>query len=40
MKVIAPENREHVRRASLLLRLARALNLGRTAQSTSTCSNT
>jgi exopolyphosphatase / guanosine-5'-triphosphate,3'-diphosphate pyrophosphatase len=30
MKVIAPENREHVRRASLLLRLARALNLGRT----------
>ena len=30
MKVLAPENREHVRRASLLLRLARALNLGRT----------
>ncbi|HEX4485768.1 MAG TPA: Ppx/GppA phosphatase family protein [Terriglobales bacterium] len=30
MKVIAPENREHARRASLLLRLARALNLGRT----------
>jgi exopolyphosphatase/guanosine-5'-triphosphate,3'-diphosphate pyrophosphatase len=30
MKIIAPEHREHVRRASLLLRLARALNLGRT----------
>jgi exopolyphosphatase/guanosine-5'-triphosphate,3'-diphosphate pyrophosphatase len=30
MKLITPENREHVRRASLLLRLARALNLGRT----------
>jgi len=29
MKVLAPEKREHVRRASLLLRLARALNLGR-----------
>jgi exopolyphosphatase / guanosine-5'-triphosphate,3'-diphosphate pyrophosphatase len=30
IKVIAPEDRENVRRASLLLRLARALNLGRT----------
>jgi exopolyphosphatase/guanosine-5'-triphosphate,3'-diphosphate pyrophosphatase len=30
LKVLAPENREHVRRASSLLRLARALNLGRT----------
>lgn len=30
MKVLAPEKRDYVRRASLLLRLARALNLGRT----------
>lgn len=30
MKVLAPDSREDVRRASLLLRLARALNLGRT----------
>jgi exopolyphosphatase/guanosine-5'-triphosphate,3'-diphosphate pyrophosphatase len=30
MKLLPPENREPVRRASLLLRLARALNLGRT----------
>jgi exopolyphosphatase/guanosine-5'-triphosphate,3'-diphosphate pyrophosphatase len=29
MKTLAPADREHVRRASLLLRLARALNLGR-----------
>jgi len=29
MKVLPQEDREHVRRASLLLRLARALNLGR-----------
>jgi exopolyphosphatase/guanosine-5'-triphosphate,3'-diphosphate pyrophosphatase len=29
MKVLPPADRDHVRRASLLLRLARALNLGR-----------
>ncbi len=29
IKVLPPEEREHVRRASLLLRLARSLNLGR-----------
>jgi exopolyphosphatase/guanosine-5'-triphosphate,3'-diphosphate pyrophosphatase len=29
MKVLVPEDREHVRKAALLLRLARALNLGR-----------
>src|SRR5438046_736513 len=29
MKVLPPTDRDHVRRASLLLRLARALNLGR-----------
>jgi exopolyphosphatase/guanosine-5'-triphosphate,3'-diphosphate pyrophosphatase len=30
MKALAPENREPVRKASLLLRLARAMHLGRT----------
>jgi exopolyphosphatase/guanosine-5'-triphosphate,3'-diphosphate pyrophosphatase len=29
MDVLSPEEREHVKRASLLLRLARAMNLGR-----------
>jgi len=31
MKVLTPADQEHVRKASLLLRLARSLNLGRSA---------